>query len=74
MAIGRPIVLAVVAMLMGMRAAGAAKLPSQNKKPKPAETAKHCDVGGSPGVLAANGVCVRITGYISTGVNAGQVK
>ena len=46
----------------------AAELPSQNKKPKPAEALKHCDVAGSPGVMAANGVCVRLSGYVSAGI------
>jgi hypothetical protein len=55
--------------------ASAAELPSQNnKKQKPPETAKPCNVAGSPGVLAANGVCVRLSGYISAGFGGGQIK
>jgi hypothetical protein len=52
-----------------------AELPSQNnKKTKPPEGLKHCNVGGYPGVQAANGVCVGLSGYISAGFNAGQIK
>ena len=53
----------------------AAELPSQNnKRTKPPEALKHCNVAGYPGVQAANGVCVRLSGYISAGFNAGQIK
>jgi hypothetical protein len=52
-----------------------AELPSQNnKKTKPPEAVKHCNIAGYPGVQAANGVCVRLSGYISAGFNAGQIK
>jgi hypothetical protein len=52
----------------------AAELPTQTKKPKPADAMKHCNIAGSVGVLAANGVCVKLSGYVSAGFNAGQVK
>ena len=51
----------------------AAELPAQNKKPTKAEPARTCDIAGNPGVLAANGVCVRLSGYISSQFSAGQL-
>ena len=74
MAVERRIAFAILATFMSFTALPAAELPSQNKKPKPAEALKHCDVAGSPGVMAANGVCVRLSGYISAGFNVGRVK
>ena len=65
---------AVLAILAFPAALPAAELPSQNKKPRPAEALKHCDVAGSPGVLAANGLCVKLSGYISAGFTAGRLK
>ncbi len=73
----RCLAFALVAALLGAVAGHAAELPAQNaqnKKPKQPEPVRHCDVAGSPGILAANGVCVRMSGYISTGVGAGQLK
>jgi hypothetical protein len=52
----------------------AAELPSQNKKPKAPEAAKHCNVAGSPGIVAADGVCVKLGGYISADFNGRQIK
>ncbi len=63
---------ALAAAVLGA-AAGAAELPAQNKKPTKAEPAKTCDVAGNPGVLAANGVCVRLSGYVSSQFSAGQL-
>jgi hypothetical protein len=77
MTIERCFAFALVTALLGAIAGQAAELPAQNaqsKKPKQAEPVRHCDIVGSPGVLAANGVCVRMSGYISTGVGAGQLK
>jgi hypothetical protein len=71
----RSIACGLVAALALGGSAGAAELPSQsNKKTKPPEALKHCNVAGYPGVLAANGVCVRLSGYVSAGFNAGQIK
>ena len=73
-----PIGALVVAIMAASTFAGrAAELPSQPKKPKPPEAAqamKKCNVAGITGVLAANGVCVKLGGYISTGVSVGQIK
>lgn len=69
--------LALAAALLDAAAGQAAELPSQRgqtNKPKQAEPAKTCDIAGNPGVLAANGVCVRFSGYISSQFTAGQLK
>lgn len=52
----------------------AAELPSQARKVKQAELVKHCNIAGSPGILAANGICIRISGYVSAGFGAGQIR
>ena len=69
----RTFALAILAVLALPSALAAAELPSQNKKAR-AEAVRHCDIGGSPGVLAANGVCVRVSGYVSAGFGAGRLK
>jgi hypothetical protein len=74
MALDRSIRFVILAVLALPTALPAAELPSQNKKSKPPEAVKHCNIAGSPGVLAANGVCVRLSGYISAGFGAGQLK
>jgi hypothetical protein len=69
------VVLAVLAA--SALVASAAELPSQARKAKPPETAralKTCDIGGVAGVVAANGVCVRLSGYVSAGFGAGRFK
>jgi hypothetical protein len=53
--------------------ATAAELPGQVKKPNP-EAVKKCNIGGVSGVVAADGLCVKIGGYISTQVEGGQLK
>ena len=73
----RWVVFALSAALLGAAAGQSAELPSQRgqtSKPKKAEPARTCDVAGSPGVLAANGVCVRLSGYISSQFTAGQLN
>jgi hypothetical protein len=68
---------AAVALAVSVSFAAAAELPSQAKKGKaePAPQAQRtCNVGGISGVLTADGVCVRLSGYVSTGVAAGQLK
>jgi hypothetical protein len=68
------IVCGFVAAATLVTSVAAAELPSQGKKAKSPEALKHCNIAGSPGVLAASGVCVRLSGYISAGFNAGQIK
>ena len=54
-------------------AAQAAELP--NMKAAPTERVKKCNVGGMAGVLMpGTGACVKIGGYVSGGVEAGNVK
>ena len=68
---------ALASALLGAAAGQAAELPSQRgqtHKPKQAEPAKTCDVAGNPGVIAANGVCVRFSGYVSSQFSAGELK
>jgi hypothetical protein len=65
---------ALSSALLLASAGQAAELPAQNNKPTKAEPAKKCDIAGNPGVLAANGVCMRLSGYISSQFSAGQLK
>jgi len=62
-----------LATLMLTTRAGPAELPAQVKKTDP-EAVKKCDIGGVPGVLAADGVCVKLSGYISTKFEAGRLN
>ncbi len=66
-----------LAAVLGVSAATGAELPSQSKSAKPPEhdqRVKKCNIGGIAGVVAADGVCVRLSGSISAGFSAGQVK
>ena len=54
--------------------AGAAELPSRSAKAKPEDKAQTCEIGGAQGLLLANGTCVRVSGYVSSGVEAGNLK
>ncbi len=73
MIVKRWFAVAITAAVLGVTAGRAAELPAENKKPTKAEPARTCDVAGNPGVLAANGVCVRFSGYISSQFSAGQL-
>jgi hypothetical protein len=77
MTVERCFAFALVTALLGAIAGQAAELPAQNaqrKKPKQAEAVRRCDIAGSPGILAPDGVCVRMSGNISTGVSTGQLR
>ena len=77
MIVQRWIAFALAAALLGAAAAQAAELPSERGKTTSQSRpnrVKTCDVAGFPGVLAANGVCVRISGYVSSQFGAGQLK
>jgi len=74
MIVQRWLAFALGAALLGAAAGQAAELPAQNKKPTKAEPAQKCDIAGNPGVLAANGVCVRFGGYVSSQFSAGQLS
>ena len=62
-----------LAALVPTTCASAAELPTQVKKASP-EAVQKCNIGGIPGVLAGNGVCVKVSGYISTQFEGGQIK
>lgn len=68
----RRIVTALLAALASSTVLAAAELPSQAKKPKQPEPVKRCNIGGSPGVQAANGICVKVGGSISAEFNFGR--
>ena len=74
MIVERWLACALAAVILGATAAPGAELPAQNKKPTKAEPAKTCDIAGNPGVVAANGVCVRLSGYISSQVSGGNLR
>jgi hypothetical protein len=76
MIVQRQIAIGLVAALLSASAGHAAELPSQHHtdKMKGAEGAKKCNVAGSPGVVAGNGVCVRLSGYVASQFGGGQLK
>ena len=65
---------ALTASFLVATAGQAAELPAQDKKPVKAEPARKCDIAGNPGVVAGNGVCVRLSGYISSQVSGGNLR
>jgi len=73
-ALNRSIVWGLLAAMALANALAAAELPTQDRKPKAPQAAKHCNIAGSTGIQAANGVCVRLSGYISGGFNAAHIK
>jgi hypothetical protein len=76
MIVQRWVAFALVSALLGA-AAQAAELPSLRGRPdksKKAEYVTQCNVAGSPGVLAADGVCVRFSGYVSSKFGASQLR
>lgn len=74
MTVERWFAFALAAAVLGAASGRAAELPAQDKQPTKAEPAKTCDVAGHPGVLAANGVCVRFSGYISSQFSGGNLS
>jgi hypothetical protein len=76
MIVQRWVAFALVAALLGATAE-AAELPSQrgqSDKSKKAEYVRPCNVAGTVGVLASDGVCVRFSGYVSSKFGGGQLK
>lgn len=57
----------LVAALIVAAPAFGAELPSGKKAKPPPKSAKSCNIGGMSGVLAANGTCVHMGGYVSAG-------
>ena len=76
MIIQRSVAFALAGAVVAVIAGQAAELPSQHHsdKPKQAEAAKKCNIAGFAGVLASNGVCVRLSGYVSSQFGGGQLK
>jgi hypothetical protein len=77
MIIQRWVGFALAGSIVAAIAAQAAELPSQRgqtDKPKKAEHVTPCNVAGTPGILASDGVCVRFTGYVSSQFSGGQLK
>ena len=67
--------LAAFAAMLLASGAVAAELPSRGPKPKPPEAkARACEIGGEAGLQTPGGGCVRISGYVSVGVSAGNPK
>ena len=76
MIIHRRVAFALTGAVVAAIAGQAAELPSrrdQRDKSKKTEYVTPCNVAGSAGVLASDGVCVRVSGYVSTQVG-GQLK
>jgi hypothetical protein len=68
---------ALTGTILSSVAGQAAELPSQRghgDKSKKAEYVTPCNVAGSTGVLASDGVCVRFSGYVSSKIGAGQLR
>jgi hypothetical protein len=76
MIVQRPVGFVLAAILLGAAAVQAAELPSQHHtdKTREPEAAKKCDVAGSPGIVAGSGVCVKLSGYVTSQFGAGQLK
>jgi hypothetical protein len=75
MIIQRCVAFALAATVVAAISAQAAELPSQRHTDKPAraQVAKKCNVAGFPGVQASDGVCIRLSGYVSSQF-IGQLK
>jgi hypothetical protein len=77
MIIRRRVTLALVGAIVTATAGQAAELPSQRgqiDKSKKTEYVTPCNVAGSAGILAADGVCVKFSGYVSSKFGASQLK
>jgi hypothetical protein len=77
MIIRRWVAFALAGAVLTAVAGQAAELPSQRgrtDKSKKTEYVTPCNVAGSPGVLASDGVCVRFSGYVSSQFGGGQLK
>ena len=75
MIIQRCVAFALAATVLAATAAQAAELPSQRhtRKPAQAQAVKKCNVAGFPGVQASDGVCIQLSGYVSSQF-VGQLK
>ena len=70
-------VAAALVLAVFAAAVPAAELPTQARKAKPPENGtaqQKCNIGGMVGVLAANGVCVKLSGSISAGFGGAPIR
>src|ERR1700691_3428845 len=77
MIVRRWVTLDLAGAVVTATAGQAAALPSQRgqtDKSKKTEYVTPCNVAGSPGILASDGVCVRFSGYVSSKFGASQLK
>jgi hypothetical protein len=66
-------ILGLAAAIVAVVGARGAELPTM--KSAPPERLKACNVGGMAGVVVpGSGACVKIGGYVSGGVEVGNVK
>jgi hypothetical protein len=67
--------IALAGVVLVATAAQGAELPSRRHQDKSKKQyVTPCNVAGSAGVLAADGVCVRLSGYVSSSVSGGQLR
>jgi hypothetical protein len=67
--------LVLAAVFVCAHTAWAAELPSRNAKSVQSDSKAHdCMIDGERGVELPGGTCMRISGYVSSGVSAGTVK
>jgi hypothetical protein len=67
--------LAVAVAFAWTHAVCAAELPSRNAKSTQSDQKAHdCMIDGEHGIELPGGTCMRISGYVSTGVSAGTIK
>jgi hypothetical protein len=64
----------VLIAALGAYCATAAELPMRQAKPTD-KPLRHCEIQGKPGFLASDGqTCIRLSGYVSGQVSAGNLK
>jgi hypothetical protein len=67
--------LALAAAFVCTHTVSAAELPSRNaKSTQPDQKVRDCMIDGERGVELPGGTCVRISGYVSSGVSAGTIN
>jgi hypothetical protein len=62
----------VLAITTTSMVAAAAELPTMRSAPP--QHAQICHVGGMTGVIAAGGLCVKVSGSVTAGVEAASLK
>jgi hypothetical protein len=62
-------------LLLAAGGAFAAELPSRREAhPAKPQTPRSCEIDGEPGFPLGNDGCLRIGGYVTVGVTAGNLK